>query len=542
MGEFVQNMLDQAHAIRYILREYSNKPKVRDKITHILSDLGEYYDSDHAYVYELNPMHTEASCTFEWCRSGMTEENVYQRNILANNLEELLGMLEENGEVSLEFQENKSLLAVPLMVDDEIAGFLEIENPHRHTDELLLLSVASSACLGEITDSRGESSGSLDKNLAFETEKDDRKRLQEVMEEGDAWKKLQEANDELATLLEDEKKHTAIIGSLSSVFFALFYIDLEENSFQEIISLDSSHHVYSEKGDARISLKMLVDDLVVAEYRSIMRIFMDFDTIDARLGNKQIIIQEYIALTGGWVRCSIISVEKDENGKNTKIICGFRQITAEKEALESQDNLIQALAIPYENIYAVNGDTGEAVCYRMGQAMSDRYGKRFAAGSYERNICSYIDNDVLEEDRKLFDEVCSVAGVNKLLSDTKTWYFNYRVFRNGQLQYFQCQLVKPNRERNEFVIGFKNINEEKMQELAQQRKIEEALASVEKMNAALQEEMAVASALSQEYHSLFKIDAKTSRISLYRTVSLWKNCLWSISGQMEKIIPLLMKN
>ena len=173
----------------------------------------------------------------------MTEENVYQRNILANNLEELLGMLEENGEVSLEFQENKSLLAVPLMVDDEIAGFLEIENPHRHTDELLLLSVASSACLGEITDSRGESSGSLDKNLAFETEKDDRKRLQEVMEEGDAWKKLQEANDELATLLEDEKKHTAIIGSLSSVFFALFYIDLEENSFQEIISLDSSHQI-----------------------------------------------------------------------------------------------------------------------------------------------------------------------------------------------------------------------------------------------------------------------------------------------------------
>lgn len=39
MGEFVQNMLDQAHAIRYILREYSNKPKDRDKITHILSDL-----------------------------------------------------------------------------------------------------------------------------------------------------------------------------------------------------------------------------------------------------------------------------------------------------------------------------------------------------------------------------------------------------------------------------------------------------------------------------------------------------------------------
>ena len=93
--------------------------------------------------------------------------------------------------------------------------------------------------------------------------------------------------------------------------------------------------------------------------------------------------------------------------KNTVRLCGCLRI-------------LIPFAIPYENIYAVNGDTGEAVCYRMGQAMSDRYGKRFAAGSYERNICSYIDNDVLEEDRHLFDEVCSVAGVNKLLSDTKT--------------------------------------------------------------------------------------------------------------------------
>ena len=61
---------------------------------------------------------------------------------------------------------------------------------------------------------------------------------------------------------------------------------------------------------------------------------------------------------------------------------------------ENKDNLIQALAIPYENIYAVNADTCEAVCYRMGQAISDRYGQRFAVGNYEQNIISYIENDV----------------------------------------------------------------------------------------------------------------------------------------------------
>ena len=116
----------------------------------------------------------------------------------------------------------------------------------------------------------------------------------------------------------------------------------------------------------------------------------------------------------------------------------------------------------------------------MGQTINDRYGQKFAAGNYEKNIQTYIENDVLAEDRHLFDRVRTVSGVNGLLSDKKAYYFNYRVFRNDLTQYFQCQLVKPNRDRNEFLIGFKNIDEEKTLELTQQRKVEEVLAAVEK--------------------------------------------------------------
>lgn len=174
--------------------------------------------------------------------------------------------------------------------------------------------------------------------------------------------------------------------------------------------------------------------------------------------------------------------------------------------MESQDNLIQALAIPYENIYAVNADTGEAICYRMGQTMSDRYGHKFAAGNYEQNIRLYIENDVYEEDRSLFDKICCISGVNALLADRKTCYFNYRVFRDDRIQYFQCQLVKPNPERNEFVIGFKNIDEEKKQELAQQKKVEDALAAVEKINRTLQAEMEIAGTLSKDYPDVVLLD------------------------------------
>ncbi|MDO4482296.1 MAG: response regulator [Bacillota bacterium] len=153
----------------------------------------------------------------------------------------------------------------------------------------------------------------------------------------------------------------------------------------------------------------------------------------------------------------------------------------------------------------------------MGQAIIDRYGQSFAVGDYEDNILKYIENDVHEDDRSLFDSVRTFEGVESLLSENKASYFNYRVDRDGTIEYYQCQLVKPNSEKKEFVIAFKNINEEKNIELSAQRKVEEALAAVEKANAALQEESAISTAVSNEYCSLFKIDAETRKMTLYRT-------------------------
>lgn len=315
------------------------------------------------------------------------------------------------------------------------------------------------------------------------------------IKELEAQEALKKANEELTELLDAEKKNTAIIGSLSSIFFALYFINLEDNSFQEIISLDNLHHVYGEKGNARNMLKHLVDTLVAEESRSLMRIFTDIDTIDTRLGNERIIVQEFVARLGGWTRCSIIPVEKGADGKNKKIICGFRQITAEKEKLETQNTLIMALSMSYENVYSINADTGVAVCYRMGQAMSDRYGQKFAIGNYESNLCAYIENDVYEEDKSLFEKIRTIDGVNKVLEENQTYYFTYRVFRNNYPEYYQCQIVKPSSKRNEFVVGFKNVDEEKKRELVQREIIE---------------------GLGSEYYSVLLVDPYHDTVTTYR--------------------------
>ena len=656
MNEKTESTIRQERAIKGFLRHYLDKQKDGQTISCILSELGEYYDGDRAYIFELNRERTYASNTFEWCRGGVRSEINNLQDIPLDGLECWFEEFEEKGEFFisslsadynpgsktyqiLEPQGIESLMAAPIIVDGVVSGFLGVDNPRRYTADLLLLSVVASTCYSEITSERmmerristtnkalvdrtkilrslGEiytslyyidlksgkfsemtsvqdvhaligASGDAQERLNYfcnhmmapefreellefvelstldrrmnqsrviskqyrstlfalpeqpnsttwrecsfiEGDRDEEGKLSHVIfttqsihetkvKELEAQEKLLETNRELSTILAAEQQHTAIISSLGNVFSAIYYINLEEKTLQDVRSLSNSHHMLGEKRNAGTSLRQMVEALVGLTHQSLMLAFTEVTTLDARLGQQSIMIQEFPGKNGGWIRCAVFPVERDENGRNHTVLCTLRSVTAEKEKIESQDNLIQALAIPYDNIYAVNEDTCEAVCYRMGQAMNDRYGQKFAVGNYERNMQTYIQNDVHPEDRQLFDQVCTVAGVRELLSDVRTYYFNYRVFRNGQVCYFQCQLVKPSKGRNEFVIGFKNVNQEKNHELAQQRRVEAALAQVEQVNASLREEMTISNALSQEYSSLFKINARTGVMSLYRT-------------------------
>lgn len=323
---------------------------------------------------------------------------------------------------------------------------------------------------------------------------------------------LHESNEKHSSIT-DIEKYTTIINSLSSIFDALFYIDTEQNSFQELVTYNGANCLKSEQENAQMSLKKIVDILVSEEYKAIIRAFVDIDTLDERLSDKSIIVKDYIAFNGKWTKCGFIPVERNSKGKNTKVLCGFYATVAEQEDLNWQDNLIKALSMSYENIYVVNMDIHEGISYRMDKTISKRYGDKLVAGNYELNISSYIENDVLKEDRCLFDNVKTVEGVQQLLADKQIYSFNYRVFRDDMVHYFQCEIVKPDSNHNEFALAFKNIDEEKKQELKQQRQIKESIFKH-------QEQLRIIGALSREYHSLFKIEAKTGKMSLYRTDGL----------------------
>ena len=155
-----------------------------------------------------------------------------------------------------------------------------------------------------------------------------------------------------------------------------------------------------------------------------------------------------------------------------------------------------------ENVYVVDIHSGTTACYSVGEAMLERYGETFFNGDYEKKISYYIENDVLEEDRKLFDQIRFLKNIEKLLAERNNYSLNYRVFRNNEIKYYQCYLARLNKECNQFIVAFKSIDEEKKQELEQQNRLNIALEEGKCANKALREEMVISEALSQEYHSL----------------------------------------
>lgn len=188
-----------------------------------------------------------------------------------------------------------------------------------------------------------------------------------------------------------------------------------------------------------------------------------------------------------------------------------------KEGIQFLDNLSKALAIPYDNIFVVNMDTGQSVCYRMGQVLRERYGDSFGNGYYEDIMSAFVNSGVLEEDKHLFDQVRKLDGIKEILTDKQTYAIDFRTYPKENPHYIQCQFMKPDSDNNGFVMGVRNVHEKRKQELARQKKVEDALAEVERINLALKEESTISVALSKEYSSLFKIDGKTGAMSLYRT-------------------------
>ena len=341
--------------------------------------------------------------------------------------------------------------------------------------------------------------------------------------ENNAKKLLTEYEKEKNELLESEIWHNSIIQGLSEIYFITYYLDLEKETYINVNAKKGVRKDLVSAPNLKDGFVQFCNQIVAPESYKVMTDFCNIDTLVERIGKQKSIEQEYSSMFKGWCRATFIVAETDKDKKPTKVLFLCKDISEEKEYRETQHELIRALSSTYQNIYTISFETKKAKIYRMSSVITVQYASFFSENDYEDSLKHYIEREVFPEDRPLFEPISSLENVKKLFEEKLSHSFSYRVERNGTTNYFQCQIVKPSDGSSEFVVAFKNIDDEVNLEIARQREFFEHIGIIK--------------ALSEEYKSVYCIDTETGVIIPYRLNHLYqeefksilkKEILWDI--------------
>ncbi|MDO4496981.1 MAG: ATP-binding protein [Bacteroidales bacterium] len=168
----------QEAAIRSFLDLLNRKPEECLTIEEQVQLIGEYFGADRSYIFEQNEDKNFVDNTFEWCREGINPEidNLQKLPI------EVVGMcynhfrdtgtfvavvndeLKKNDPLAYETlapQNIDSMMASPFTCGGEVVGFFGVDNPTRHADQLLFLSVVASSIFKELSSAREKRAAEL---------------------------------------------------------------------------------------------------------------------------------------------------------------------------------------------------------------------------------------------------------------------------------------------------------------------------------------------------------------------------------------------
>lgn len=129
-----------------------------------------------------------------------------------------------------------------------------------------------------------------------------------------------------------------IAETLNRLFISSYYITIADHSYKVLRSGDSAYADSEIEKDAFENLKINVGQMVCGEDRRKMMEFLDAATIQERLREAPIIMQEfYNILTKKWNRAHFIGSDRDENGEYLHIIYGCCDFDREKaEAIKAK--------------------------------------------------------------------------------------------------------------------------------------------------------------------------------------------------------------
>ncbi len=130
--------------------------------------------------------------------------------------------------------------------------------------------------------------------------------------------------DRLQQALDEANLKNEVISAISKSYRSIYRIDLRKDFFEEISNDHETHKLTGYKGCASEKLYQICDNMIVPEYRDLVRPFLNLATLPERLKNDEYVTTEYPMCDGSWQRLRFIVKKRDEAGTVTHVLCTVR--------------------------------------------------------------------------------------------------------------------------------------------------------------------------------------------------------------------------
>lgn len=139
--------------------------------------------------------------------------------------------------------------------------------------------------------------------------------------------------------------------------------------------------------------------------------------------------------------------------------------------------VIEGLSVNYESILYADLDTDRIFPYRLSSRTKRQFNKKYQALGLRWYLSNYVNTWVHPEERERILKVTAPEYIRKKLSASKTYYINYRVLKNGKIQYLQLRIVNVGSEKHisQIVMGYRRVDLEVQREMEQKQILEDAL-------------------------------------------------------------------
>lgn len=135
--------------------------------------------------------------------------------------------------------------------------------------------------------------------------------------------------------------------------------------------------------------------------------------------------------------------------------------------------VIEGLSIPYDSILYADLDADTVLPYRLSSRLEHQFDRKLQMRCFSWFVADYVRVWVHPDDRAAVAGQTTPAYIRAKLTESPTFYVNYRCIENNETKYLQLRFARVGEAQ--VVMGYRNVDVEILQELKQKQLLEEAL-------------------------------------------------------------------